>query len=366
MRENLRGRLCRAVAAAPFQSAKKRTRSLLQACLALLTVLLVLPAGKLHAAGQSKGDSSEVEGAQAESLLQQGKLDEAIATLNRLLQNGPTAPGLEAKLGRAYYLKRDFQRAVPHFEAALRQRSDDIESAQLLGLSFGSLGRWQQATEHLERVSQQLPAGHLDTSYWLGVCYLKTQQWDKSRSAFARMFAVPPEGPKVQLLLAQMMVRQHLREQAILEIRKALSADAPLPLAHFLLGEIYLAKSEPQVAIEELKAELQINPGLWQAYWRLGDAYARLERWHEAEKALKQTIWLNEGFTGPYVLLGQMGLKTGDLELGRGFLERAVKMDPNNHFAHYYLGKVYQKLGDYESASRELAVTETLRANQHK
>ena len=96
-------------------------------------------------------------------------------------------------------------------------------------------------------------------------------------------------------------------------------------------------------------------------YWRLGDAYARLEKYDEAIRALKQAIWLNETFTGPFVLLGEISLKKGDLQLAVGFLERALKLDANNYYAHYFLGRTYQQLGRAEEARREIERTQSLR-----
>jgi Flp pilus assembly protein TadD len=135
-------------------------------------------------------------------------------------------------------------------------------------------------------------------------------------------------------------------------------------MAHFLLGEIYLFKSKVDLALDEFRKELQINPILWLAYWRMGDAYTRVEKWDEAENALKQAIWLNQNFTGPYVLLGKVELKKGDAGLAVGFLEKALKMDPNNYSAHYLLASAYKQMGRTADASREFELTRTLRSDE--
>jgi tetratricopeptide (TPR) repeat protein len=297
----------------------------------------------------------------AEHLVGQGKLDEAIALLEESARREPKVPGLEGQLGKAYYRKRNFQKAVIHFEKSLEQQSEDGETTQLLGLSFYSLGQWAKAIPLLEKVQSSLPQTEIDGPYFLGICYLRTQQLEKARAALARMFSVPPESAMAYLMLAKMMVHLHSEEQAVPELQQAIAFDSHLPMAHFLLGEIYLFKSNPQLALEEFKKELEVNPSVWLVYWRLGDAYARLEKYDDAVKALKQSIWLNETFTGPYVLLGEIGLKKGDLELAVGFLERALKLDPNNYYAHYFLGRAYQQLGRSEEARRELEKTESLR-----
>ena len=302
----------------------------------------------------------------ADSLIHEGKLDEAIALLENVLQQEPPASGIEARLGKAYYKKRSYQQAIAHLKAALQENPEERETAQLLGLSYYTVGQLDQAIPLLERIQSRLPATEFDGWYVLGVCYLRTQQPDKARAAFGQMFSVPPDSAVGHLLFAQMMVRQRLEEKAIPELEKAVSLDPRLPMVHFLLGEIYLYKTNPQRALEEFRKELEINPTVWLVYWRLGDAYARLEKYDEAEKALKQSIWLNETFTGSYVLLGQIELKKNDWELAVGFLERALKLDPQNYLAHYSLARAYQQLGHNDEANRHFVLSRSLRGNKKR
>jgi tetratricopeptide (TPR) repeat protein len=299
--------------------------------------------------------------ARAEALLKQNKLDQAIASLNELCRRSPKPPGAEAQLGKALYAKRDYPQAAAHLELALQEKPTDGEATQLLGLSYYLMGNSEKAIPLLEKVQALLRRPDVTGSYLLGITYLQTQQYDKARAAFAKMFAVPPESPNAHLVLGQMMLRQEIEEKAVPELKRALELDPRLPMAHFLLGEIYLFRSNVGPALEEFQKELALNPVMWLAYWRLGDAYTRLEQWNEAEQALKQAIWLNQNFTGPFILMGKVQMKKGSPDLAAGFLERALKMDPNNYLAHYLLGQAYQQLGRSEDAKREFELTRTLR-----
>lgn len=273
----------------------------------------------------------------------------------------PAAPGAEAELGRAYFKAGNFGRAAPHLRRAFEQDSDDWESAQLLALSYYSLGDCRQALPLLKQLRGRLHSTGSDLPYLEGICYLKTEEWESARRAFAGMFSAPPDGALAHLMLAKMMVRQKMEGRAVPEIQKALELDPRLPMAHFLLGEIDLYQGKAPDALREFQKELDINPTVWLVYWRLGDAYARMEKFDEAENALKQSIWLNESFTGSYLLMGEIELKKGDLELAAGFLERALKLDPQNSYAHYALGRAYQRMGRTEEANRHFEITRTLR-----
>jgi tetratricopeptide (TPR) repeat protein len=318
----------------------------------------------LPVAAQQISDPARADIKRADTLLSQGKPDDAVAVLTRLGEKEPKLPGLEAKLGKAYFQGRKFQQAASHLQVALQQASDDWESTQLLALTYYSLGNCPQALPLLLTVRAHLANGEIDGPYLTGVCYLKTQQWENARAAFAEMFGTPQGSAMAHLMLAKMMVRQRMEERSVPEIQKALELDPRLPMAHFLLGEIYLYQTNPQRALEEFKKELEINPTVWLVYWRLGDAYTRLEKYDEAEKVLKEAVWLNESFTGSYLLLGEVELKKGNLELGARFLERALKLDPQNDYAHYSLARAYQQMGRTEDANRHFEITRSLRAEK--
>lgn len=321
--------------------------------LALIIALLSVPA----ASAQQPADLRR-----AEALTRQGKNSEAVAILDSLSET--SAAALDARIGKAYFQNGKFQPAIRHLQSAMENNPDDWESLQLLALSHYSAGDCPAALPLLLRLAPHLPKGDTDTAHLTGVCYLKTAQWDKARAAFASMFAMPPESAAAHLMLAKMMVREHLEEQSVPEIQKAVELDPRLPMAHFLLGEIYLYKQNPQRALDELQKELALNATVWLVYWRLGDALARLERYDEAEKVLKQSVWLNESFTGSYLLLGEIQLKKRDAALAAGFLSRALKLDPQNYYAHYGLARAYQQMGRTEDANREFAITRTLKAEK--
>jgi tetratricopeptide (TPR) repeat protein len=330
-----------------------------------VTALCFIVVGAGKAQNPPAADSKEDELARAETLIDEGKLDQAIALLNTLAEKDPRPVGVEAKLGKAYYSKRDYPKAITHLRLALKEKPSDGESTQLLGLAYYLSGHLQEAIPLLEKVQSVLPRPDVTASYILGVSFMQLYDFDKSRAAFAKMFSVPPDSAGAYLALAQMMMHYDLEEKAVPELEKALALDPRLPMAHFLLGEVYLYKGDVATGLEHFQKEIEINPVLWIAYWRMGDAYSRIEKWDEAERALKQSIWLNESFSGPYILLGKVELKKGDAQLAAGFLERGLKVDPNNVSAHYLLGQAYRQLGRGEEADRQFELSRTLRGSSN-
>ena len=313
---------------------------------------------------QASPSPSSADIARADQLLLAGKPQDALAILNRLAATAPATPHLEAKIGKAYFQSNQFQKAAPHLKLALQQSDSDMESTQLLAISDFALAEYAEAIPLFEKLGPQLPDNNADGPYLLASCYTMTQRWDDARKTFARLFSVPPGSAMAYLVFGKFLIRQRLEDRAVGQIQTALQLDPRLSMAHFLLGEIDLYKGNSTAAVDEFNKELAVNPGTWLVYWRLGDAYVRIEKYDLAETALRQAIWLNETSTGAYILLGQVELKRDDPASAAAYLDRAVRLDPQNDYVHYFLGKAYQGLGRTGEATQHFAIARQLRNNK--
>jgi tetratricopeptide (TPR) repeat protein len=304
--------------------------------------------------------------AEADHLLKLGKPQQAISLLLPLAEKQPVIPGVEGRLGKAYYENRDLSSATLHLGQAVKQNPEDWEATQLLAITSFGTGNLRQAATLLLKVIPHLTEGQADAAHLLGICYLRLQDFDNARGAFAKLFSVGADSAMAYFTLGKMMVGQHMDDAAVPQLEKALEVEPHLAMAHFLLGEIDLTRGDNAKAISEFQKELEGNPSVWLVYWRLGDAYMRLQRYGDAEQALKQALWLNDSFTGAYLMLGEIELQKDEPDLAREFLERALKLDPQNSYSHYFLGRAYQKLGMLDEANREFELQKAMRNSKYE
>jgi len=306
--------------------------------------------------------STRPDFAHARSLMQQGKIDDAIAELEAIQASSPQTMGLDLELGIAYYKKSDYVKAVEFLKKAVVADPANNEAAQLLGLSYYLNGYPAQAIPLLEKVQAWFPRANVDASYILGICYIQTKDYPHARVAFAKMFDVPPDSAASYLFTARMLFRQEFDPIAEEYAQKAASLDPKLPRAHFLLGELYLFKSRVPEAVSEFQKELAINPADAATYYKLADAYSRIQKYDDAERLLQRSIWLDATSTGPYILMGKILEKKGEFELAVRALQRAAAMDPNNPTTHHLLGQAYRDMGKKEEAENELKLAEQLQS----
>jgi tetratricopeptide (TPR) repeat protein len=341
-----------------------RKKSLLQPALAALVPLFwgVLAAAQQGLASPPTpgNNSAAPELAHTRSLMEQGKLDDAITELQTLETSNPQTKGLALELGVAYYKKSDFPKAVEYLKKASAEDPSSGEATQLLGLSYYLGGHPADAIPLLEKVQGWFPRANIDASYILGICYIQTKDYADARKAFAKMFDVPQDSAASYLFTARMLLRQEFDPVAEGYAQKAVALDPKLPLAHFLLGELYLYKSRIPESITEFQKELAINPADAPTYYKLADAYSRIQKFDDAERLLQRSIWLDATSTGPYILMGKVLEKKGEYELAVRALQRAATMDPNNPTTHHLLGQAYRDMGKKDEAETELKLAEQL------
>ncbi|HYM79686.1 MAG TPA: tetratricopeptide repeat protein [Candidatus Dormibacteraeota bacterium] len=345
-----------------------KTRSaVLALCTGLACALSICSAAQQPARSEAASPQAVAtlsEFSEAHKLMQQGKVDEAIAELRKVESSDPAAKGLALELGTAYYKKSDFPSAIEYLKKATLADPANREAVQLLGMAYFAGGHPAEAIPLLEKVQGWISRANVDGYYILGTCYIQTRNYDQARQAFGKMFEVPGDSAAAYLFTARMLLRQEYDPVAEEYAQKAAALDPKLPLVHYLLGELYLYKSRLPESIAEFQKELAINPAHAATYYKLADAYSRVQKFDEAQKLLQRSIRLDATSSVPFILMGKVLQKKGDYDLAVLALKHAVTMEPNNPTTHYLLGQAYRDMGRKEEAESELKRSQELHAKE--
>jgi tetratricopeptide (TPR) repeat protein len=301
--------------------------------------------------------------AEAQKLLDGGRLNEALKALDALAQQQPEPAGVERMRGLAFYEQGHIQASGTAFERALAQDPSDREAMQMQGVVLFRTGRPAEAIPLLEKAHLSIARTNIDSNYVLGLCYLDTRRFEDARKAFATQYGFHPDSPPAYLLAAKMMLRREYLPVADSFAHKALSLNPGLPLGHLLIGQIRLAQSQLPEAIAEFTRESELNPLSGEVYDRLGDTYLRQGNYSKAQEALDRAVLLEPSSAVPFLLLGKVLLKQQDPVMAKMYLEKALAMDPGNYMTHTLMGQAYRSLGQASQASHEFQIAEQIQAD---
>lgn len=93
----------------------------------------------------------------ARAFVRQGDYTNAILVLNRAIENDSQNIDLKNDLAFAYYLQRDYNRAVATLEPVLDDRDGDVQSYQVLGLTYRAMNEMRDAERMYRNAIRRFP-----------------------------------------------------------------------------------------------------------------------------------------------------------------------------------------------------------------
>lgn len=104
-------------------------------------------------------------------------------------------------------------------------------------------------------------------------------------------------------------------------------------------------------AISLYERSIEVHPTA-EAYTFLGWTYSMIDQYHEAIDACHKAIELDPDFGNPYNDIGSYLVELGRPQEAIPWLEKAIAAPryESPQYPHMNLGRVYERLGDYQSA----------------
>jgi tetratricopeptide (TPR) repeat protein len=119
---------------------------------------------------------------------------------------------------------------------------------------------------------------------------------------------------------------------------------------HFLAARKDQDAGAYSIAITEYRTVLRLNPSLPEAHVNLGLLYFACNRYEESEHELRIADKLRPNMAGVSLWLGVDRLKQNDPKIALIYLERAIRLNPNDREAQRWLEIALWENGETESA----------------
>jgi adenylate cyclase len=152
--------------------------------------------------------------------------------------------------------------------------------------------------------------------------------------------------------------------QAFTLAQKAVALNDSSPLAHWVLGCVYVGQKQLERAIAEAERAIAFDPNYANAYWLLADLKTWMGRPQEAIESIEKAMRLNPRYPPSYSMsLGFTYLVLKRYDEAIATLKQALSRNPDLAPAHWNLAVAYSELGREEEARAEAAAILRLSPN---
>jgi tetratricopeptide (TPR) repeat protein len=297
------------------------------------------------------------------------QFEQATHLLDEAVKLTPADADLQVEEGIAWFRKGDPQKATKLVQAVLAVHPDDARAHNVLGRINLFRGDAEGSIEELKKaVALQ---DDFETSYFLGVAYLKAKKVSEAAAWFSEVQSKMADSAALHVLFGRAYTVTHFPEPAMAEFRKAIKLDPKYPRAHGFLGYSYLEQLGEQAypqARQEFENELKINPDQYYFLMLLGIATVALRDFPAAEVTLRHAIRLSPEEATPYLYLGETYTETNRIALAVPALEKYVglvhhpeEMLRDVSRGYFLLGQGLLRLGRIEEAKKALASSQRYR-----
>jgi tetratricopeptide (TPR) repeat protein len=193
------------------------------------------------------------------TLLQKGRVDEAIAQYQQALQIKPDYVGAHINLGIALLRKGQVDEAIVHFQMALQINPDYAETCYNLGNALLQKGQVDEAIAQYQ-LALQIKPDYAEAHINLGNVLLQKGHMDEAIVHFQKALQLNPDNAKAHNNLGSALLQKGKVDEAIVHFQKALQLNPDFADAHYNLGNILLQKGRVEEAITHLQKALQIKP----------------------------------------------------------------------------------------------------------
>jgi tetratricopeptide (TPR) repeat protein len=260
---------------------------------------------------------------EAVSLIQSGKINQAITTYEDAIKADPTNPGIYVTLARWQVLYGFYDKAMENIDNALLLSPTHALAKAVKGWILAKQGEYELAQVQLDEALQLDPNSALAYAYRAEM-YIERIKNDRA-------------DPTTQ-------------QKAIDDVTAARNLDPNLLEVHRVRGLILEFTNQSEEAIQEYEAAVQLNNKLADLHIALGRNYRYVGDTNKSVDSLMTAIALRPEDPEPYYELAATYLNIGQFSKGLQIAEQAVQLKPSDPILQAMLGSMYFKNLQYGDA----------------
>jgi tetratricopeptide (TPR) repeat protein len=289
---------------------------------------------------------------------EQGRMEEAVTSLQKALTLKPQLHGANLFLAVAYYRMNRFEPALAAIRKEAAAYPKDAPAWMWLGVIQLAADHPEEAAAALDKAAKLAP-DDVDIMYHRGQAHLLV-----SKDSYGKMFKTDPKSWRVRQVLAQANAEAERHVDAIAEYEAAIKLAPTQPGLHEELGSELRNAGKPQEAEAAFERELEINPFNVLARYKLGVLAIEKGDGARAKQFIQAALQQKPGLRHADYNLGRAEMLLGEDAPAMERFQQATKSETDGEVMQqswYQLGIVYRRLHRMKEAQLAMATFQRLK-----
>ncbi len=263
-------------------------------------------------------------------------IDEAITEYQRALEVSLNSAEIHYKIGYAFYLKGDLEKAISHLNIALEYDNKFYEAYFMMARIMTKKDKFQETYTYAKK-AVKYGGWKASRAHFLLHSLLKIKSDNNILDKFGSLYH-----------LMTSILKLPFEKEAQKEFLQKLNYLKFLPV---IFKGFYLVHTRQFYEAVELYTEaLEIAPGFVPLYALLGDAYKSMFQYEDAINEFRMVLWHDPLNILAYRALCHIHEELGDYDSAILMYEKLIELNPNNPIYHSNLANIYYMSGNTKEA----------------
>jgi tetratricopeptide (TPR) repeat protein len=241
---------------------------------------------------ESGHETSDIEDLMAWCEFKQGHIKEAVAHMDKAIDLDPSRESNYLDVGMMLLHDNRYNGALVAARKAVEVAPHSYKAYRFLGLAQYKLGELKAAEKTYAQAVELNPK---DQQSLLGLASAQVDDGkiDEAETTLEKAITYFPSNPNLYLQYGRVLLTYRgangskIEVRAVALLKKAITLDASLAEAHYLLGNLDLTKGRTEKALPELELAVKLDPKPSGAHYALARAYLRLGRREEGMEQMR-------------------------------------------------------------------------------
>lgn len=328
---------------------------------------------------------------ESQTLLQEGKAEEAITKLEQAISIRPEDSDLHYKLGHLYRQNGKIDLAINEMLGVLEFNPGHVQARQQLGAMYQEKGYLYQALKmlkdaealsvsdetrlHLQSLAEKLSRVESETVLLVRKAEEESAggKWTAATETLKRALSIAPDDIRIRLKLALLYIKLGSTTEAYRELNSMSLQDPSTGEEQYHLGLLYFsagqwedakraydlalkAKALPEALRPKIQTELERvkrktkNEIEARRYFNRGNRYMNEQDYRSAIESFEKVVLLYPSDVASLYFIGSSYESLGEDDQARRYYKKVLEINPINIQANQRLSFLYEKEGRIEKA----------------